>query len=38
MRQRAKALIEIAHPNQREALERAAFNRFRSYEFERTIY
>jgi acyl-CoA hydrolase len=38
MRQRAKALIEIAHPNQREALERAACNRFRSYEFERTIY
>jgi acyl-CoA hydrolase len=38
MRQRAKALIEIAHPNQREVLERAAFERFRSYEFERTVY
>jgi acyl-CoA hydrolase len=38
MRQRAKALIEIAHPNQREMLERSAFERFRSYEFERTVY
>jgi acyl-CoA hydrolase len=38
MRQRAKALIEIAHPNHREALERAAFERFHSYEFERTYY
>ena len=38
MRQRAKALIEIAHPNHREVLERAAFERFRSYEFERTVY
>jgi acyl-CoA hydrolase len=38
MRQRAKALIEIAHPNHREALERAAFERFRTYEFERTLY
>ena len=38
MRQRAKALIEIAHPNHREALERSAFDRFHSYEFERTIY
>jgi len=38
MRQRAKALIEIAHPNQREALEKAAFDRFKSYQFERTIY
>jgi acyl-CoA hydrolase len=38
MRQRAKALIEIAHPNQRELLERAAFDRFRSYEFERTLF
>jgi len=38
MRQRAKALIEIAHPNHRETLERAAFDRFKSYEFERTIY
>lgn len=38
MRQRAKALIEIAHPNHREALEREAFTRFHSYEFERTIY
>jgi len=38
MRQRAKALIDIAHPNHREALERAAFDRFHSYEFERTVY
>jgi acyl-CoA hydrolase len=38
MRQRAKALIDIAHPNHRETLERAAFERFRSYEFERTVY
>lgn len=38
MRQRAKALINIAHPNHREALEKAAFERFKSYEFERTIY
>jgi acyl-CoA hydrolase len=38
LRQRAKALIEIAHPNHREELERAAFERFHSYEFERTVY
>jgi acyl-CoA hydrolase len=38
MRQRAKALIQIAHPNHREDLERAAFERFHSYEFERTGY
>ena len=38
MRQRAKALIEISHPNHREALELAAFERFKSYEFERTVY
>lgn len=38
MRQRAKALIDIAHPNHREALERAAFERFHTYEFERTVY
>lgn len=38
MRQRAKALIDIAHPNHREELERAAFERFKSYEFEHTIY
>lgn len=36
MRQRAKALIQIAHPNHREALEKTAFNRFHSYEFERS--
>lgn len=29
LRQRAKSLIEIAHPNHREALEKAAFERFR---------
>lgn len=38
MRQRAKALIEIAHPNHREQLEKGAFERFRAYEFERTVY
>lgn len=38
MRQRAKALIEIAHPNHREALDQAAFERFHSYEFERSAY
>jgi acyl-CoA hydrolase len=38
MQQRAKALIEIAHPNHRETLEKAAFKRFKSYQFERTVY
>jgi acyl-CoA hydrolase len=38
MRQRAKELINIAHPNHREELERAAFERFHTYEFERTEY
>jgi len=38
MRQRAKELIGIAHPNHREELERAAFGRFHTYEFERTLY
>lgn len=38
MRQRAKMLIDIAHPNHREALEKAAFERFHNYEFERTYY
>ncbi len=38
MRQRAKALIDIAHPNHRERLEGEAFKRFHTYEFERTIY
>ncbi|HTE30335.1 MAG TPA: acetyl-CoA hydrolase/transferase C-terminal domain-containing protein [Chryseolinea sp.] len=38
MRQRAKALIDIAHPNHREMLEKAAFERFHNYEFERTYY
>lgn len=38
MKQRAKELISIAHPNHREMLEKAAFERFHSYEFERTIY
>ncbi len=38
MRQRAKALIEIAHPNHRETLDREAFERFRTYEFEHSIY
>ncbi|WP_242009155.1 acetyl-CoA hydrolase/transferase family protein [Robertkochia solimangrovi] len=31
LRQRAKALIEIAHPDFREELERAAFDRFRNW-------
>ncbi len=30
MRQRAKALIQIAHPNHREELEKAAFERFQA--------
>ena len=34
MHQRAKALINIAHPNHREALEKAAFERFKNFEFE----
>ncbi|CAN5384589.1 acetyl-CoA hydrolase/transferase C-terminal domain-containing protein [soil metagenome] len=34
MRQRAKALIDIAHPNHREELDKAAFDRFRNYQFE----
>ncbi len=38
LRQRAKALIDIAHPNHREKLEQAAFERFRSYQFEHTQY
>jgi acyl-CoA hydrolase len=38
LRQRSKALIDIAHPNHREALEREAYERFHTYEFERTIY
>ncbi len=31
LRQRAEALIQIAHPDHREALERAAFERFNKY-------
>ncbi|MEO6869502.1 MAG: acetyl-CoA hydrolase/transferase C-terminal domain-containing protein, partial [Ginsengibacter sp.] len=31
MRERAKALINIAHPNHRETLEKAAFERFRQF-------
>lgn len=31
MRQRAKALIEIAHPDHREELNRAAFERFKNF-------
>jgi acyl-CoA hydrolase len=38
MRQRAKALIEIAHPNHREKLEKAAFDRFHTYEFDHTTF
>ncbi|MBL7863531.1 MAG: acetyl-CoA hydrolase/transferase family protein [Cyclobacteriaceae bacterium] len=36
MRQRAKSLIEIAHPNHREMLDKAAFDRFKNYQFDRT--
>jgi acyl-CoA hydrolase len=35
LHQRAKALINIAHPNYRESLEKAAFERFKTFEFER---
>lgn len=38
MHQRAKALIEIAHPNHRETLEKAAFERFKSFKFEHSLY
>lgn len=38
LHQRAKALIDIAHPNHREDLEREAFERFKSFEFERLEY
>ncbi|GAC1595679.1 MAG: acetyl-CoA hydrolase/transferase C-terminal domain-containing protein [Ginsengibacter sp.] len=38
MHQRAKALIEIAHPNHREDLSKAAFDRFKTYEFETMNY
>jgi acyl-CoA hydrolase len=31
LRQRAKALINIAHPNHREELEKAAFERFKRF-------
>jgi len=30
LRERARALIQIAHPDHREALEEAAFERFRA--------
>jgi acyl-CoA hydrolase len=38
MRQRAEALLEIAHPNHREAISKAAFERFKNYQFEQSIY
>jgi acyl-CoA hydrolase len=38
MRQRAKALIDIAHPNHRETLNKAAFERFHNYQFEGSQY
>jgi len=38
LHQRAKALINIAHPNHREGLEKAAFERFKTFEFERAEY
>jgi acyl-CoA hydrolase len=31
MRERAKALINIAHPDHREALEKEAFERFKNF-------
>jgi acyl-CoA hydrolase len=31
LRQRAKALINIAHPDDRDCLERACFERFKSF-------
>jgi acyl-CoA hydrolase len=31
LRQRAKALIEIAHPDDREMLEKACYERFRQF-------
>jgi len=31
LRQRAKALIDIAHPDDRESLDKAAFDRFKSF-------
>ncbi|HRG41915.1 MAG TPA: acetyl-CoA hydrolase/transferase C-terminal domain-containing protein, partial [Saprospiraceae bacterium] len=31
LRQRAKALIEIAHPDDREGLEQASFERFKAF-------
>jgi acyl-CoA hydrolase len=37
MRQRAKALIEVAHPNHREALDQAAFDRFKSSSFSSSL-
>lgn len=38
MHERAKALINIAHPNHREGLLKAAFDRFKSFEFENSVY
>jgi acyl-CoA hydrolase len=38
MRQRAEALLAIAHPNHREAISKAAFDRFKNYRFEQTVY
>lgn len=38
MRQRAEELIKIAHPNHREAISKAAFDRFKNYRFEQTLY
>jgi acyl-CoA hydrolase len=34
LRERAKALISIAHPDDREALERAAAERFKEFVLE----
>jgi|GEM_PF-5987825 len=34
MRQRVNVLIEINHPNHREALDKETFERFHNYQFE----
>ena len=37
LQERAKKLISIAHPEDRECLEKAAFNRFGKHYFENRI-
>ena len=38
LRQRAKALIKIAHPDDREMLERECFNRFKRFNIHSSVY